>query len=264
MLISLCRVSLLCEPLQTFEPNGKKPQPELKLKDIHGFSWTKVEDFKCVLGVVRARADKQDVVFTGFQISQKKDLEDYATQVSKPLTDVIIDTTGRNWGELDIQRGKLIFESNHDGERRLVLSAPAGNIEQCVIRGKAEAALEILPDEAELENGHHVLSEISFYIPRDEQDDKDQNRERAAFHELVRENTSVGEGTDEPVTQFADVKMLVPRGSYELAFHKEFFRMQNKTFKYKHKYSNINKIIQLKLDDDKVIMVIGLRCVACA
>lgn len=108
------------------------------------------------------------------------------------------------------------------------------------------------------------LVEMRIYIPgtvsKGEDDDAgsdvpDEDEEgdttaAQAFHDLVKEKASIGQGTTEQIATFQEILCSTPRGKYDIDMTPTYFRLRNRTYDYKIMYTSVARLFLLSKPDE--------------
>lgn len=157
---------------------------------------------------------------------------------------------GWNWGEVDIKGNMCEFLVGGKDAFELPLS----EVSNAVVPAKNEVSIEFA--QTEKNKRLDCLVDIRFYVPDDEENDKDAAQ---LFCDAIKQNADLGSNVGDVIAAFPDLPCLVPRGRYEVDMGTTFMRFRGKTYDYKILYSSITKLFLLpKPDEVHILFVIGL------
>jgi structure-specific recognition protein 1 len=153
------------------------------------------------------------------------------------------DTTGRNWGEVNMEGASLVFEVNG----RPAFELPFGDVAQCALQNKNEVSVGFHQDDTLAATDADQLVELRLFLPAD--GDLSAND----LHQQILSRADIATATGGGLGTLPNVPVLTPRGRYDIDIFPSFLRMHGKTHDYKILFNSIVHLFELPKPDDRHI-----------
>ncbi|QPG76266.1 hypothetical protein FOA43_003652 [Brettanomyces nanus] len=188
---------------------------------------------------------------------------------------------GWNWGKTQLARNELIFNVSN----KPAFEIPYSFVGNTNMTGKNEVSVEMdLSSNNKIERGGDELVEIKFFLPgsmKQEEEEvlkkKEEEREKVEgegkeatgdkieqlktkalfFYDELKEKADLGQVAGEMIVSFGEILFLTPRGRYDIDMYDSFLRLRGKTYDYKIRYAQIQRIFSLpKIDGLHQLMIL--------
>ncbi|KAL4426532.1 hypothetical protein ABPG77_008390 [Micractinium sp. CCAP 211/92] len=242
---------------------------EVAADDIAGMSWSKASRGS-VLHV--KRSEGPPISFLGFR---DKDVEVLRSITNRQIADDPLATSGHNWGKLAVDGSSLVFRIGG----RAGFAVPLPDVSQAQ-QGREEVMLEFPLDDTVAGDREDTLVEMSFYVPRDNEDfaapkpavaegEQAEDGEAAAaavidppakvLFDMVSQFTDAGAATGDAVATFDQVGVLVPRGRFDIEMYMSSLKLVGQAQDYRIQYDSIVRVFLLpKTNVPQTLVVISL------
>jgi structure-specific recognition protein 1 len=239
---------------------------EVPADDITGLSWSKVSRGS-MLSV--KRGDGPALTFLGFR---DKDVEALRSITNKPIKEEAMATSGHNWGRLQVEGSSMVFRIG--GKPAFTLPLPDVSQAQ---QGREEVMLEFPIDDTVAGGREDTLVEMSFYVPRDNDDFRGEAPEAGeggeegeapagpvdppskVLFDMVSQFTDAGAATGDAVATFDQVGVLVPRGRFDIEMYMSSLKLVGQAQDYRIQYDSIVRVFLLpKTNVPQTLVVISL------
>ncbi|PSC71373.1 FACT complex subunit SSRP1 [Micractinium conductrix] len=250
---------------------------EAATDDIEKLTWTKASRG----GVLNVKlAEGPALRFMGFR---DKDVEALRSITNKPISDEPLATHGHNWGKLVVDGSSMVFRVGG----RTAFAVPLPDVSQAQ-QGREEVMLEFPVDDSAAGDREDTLVEMSFYVPKENEDFAAQQAAKAAaaaaagegevaedvesaavapapeapakyLFDLVSQYTDAGAATGDAVATFDQVGVLVPRGRFDIEMYLGSLKLVGQAQDYRIQYDSIVRVFLLpKTNVPQTLVVISL------
>ncbi|ELP84998.1 FACT complex subunit SSRP1-A, putative [Entamoeba invadens IP1] len=153
---------------------------------------------------------------------------------------------GFNWGKLEVTPNSV--DMLHDDQ--LIFQTDPKKFTKSSLSNKTEVSVEF--DDA---GDGDVLTEIRFFAPQTEQQNEKDNA--TELYDKVAEVTP-SNASGKEVCLFENVAFLSPKGHYDVKIYEDSVRVQNNTFDFKIKYTDIQLYYKMRKDNETSFFVLSL------